>query len=280
MSDFVAIDVETANAFMGSICQVGAVRFENGREVDAISWLVDPRDDFDALNISIHGIDPAKVRGQPHFGDRYAQLNAFVGDSITVCHTHFDRVSIAQACSLWRTQELRCQWLDSARVARRVWSDIALSGYGLASLADRLGITFRHHDALEDARAAGLILLRAMEDSGMSIADCLKRVNLPISPDREDVRRTGDDDGPLVGHSIVFTGALEMFRADAADRAHELGAAVEAGVTKRTTMLVVGNQDLSRLGDHAKSSKHRKAEALIAKGQQIRIVVEGDFLAF
>lgn len=38
MTSFVAIDVETANAFMGSICQIGAVRFENGREVENVSW--------------------------------------------------------------------------------------------------------------------------------------------------------------------------------------------------------------------------------------------------
>jgi DNA polymerase-3 subunit epsilon len=71
-----------------------------------------------------------------------------------------------------------------------------------------------------------------------------------------------------------------MPRRNAADRAHELGAAVEPSVTKHTTLLVVGDQDLSRLAGQSKSSKHRKAEQLIATGQPIRILAESDFMAF
>ncbi|WP_420897434.1 BRCT domain-containing protein [Altericroceibacterium xinjiangense] len=71
-----------------------------------------------------------------------------------------------------------------------------------------------------------------------------------------------------------------MPRQDAADLAHEHGAAVGPGVTKRTTMLVVGNQDLRKLAGSTESAKHRKAEALIGKGQPIRIVAEADFMAF
>src|SRR3546814_12913925 len=80
------------------------------------------------------------------------------------------------------------------------------------------------------------------------------------------IRRAGDGDSALLGETIVFTGALVLPRRDAADRAHALGAAVEPGVTKKTTMLVVGDQDLSKLAGPQKSSKHRKAEAMIAAG--------------
>jgi len=49
------------------------------------------------------------------------------------------------------------------------------------------------------------------------------------------------------------------------------------GVTKHTTLLVVGDEDLRRLNGHEKSSKHRKVEQLIANGQPIRILCESDF---
>ncbi len=61
--------------------------------------------------------------------------------------------------------------------------------------------------------------------------------------------------------------------------AHAAGAAVESGVTKYTTILVVGDQDIDKLAGRAKSSKHRKAESLIAKGQYIRILGEADFMS-
>ena len=48
-------------------------------------------------------------------------------------------------------------------------------------------------------------------------------------------------------------------------------------MTKRTTLLVVGDQEVQRLVGHDKCSKHRKAEALIADGHAIRILRETDF---
>lgn len=265
---------------MGSICQIGAVRFEGGREVASVSWLVDPCDYFDPIHVGIHGINKSVVAGQPKFAERYGELRSFTDDSIVVSHTHFDRVSLTRACTSGGHDELNCRWLDSALVARRAWSDVACSGFGLASLAQRLGIDFRHHDAVEDARVAGLILLRAIEETARGLDDWLVRVKQPIAGSTGMVRRTGDGDGSLVSESLVFTGALNIPRGLAADRAHRLGAAVEPGVTKHTTLLVVGDQDLSKLKGHSKSTKHRKAESLIQKGQAIRILAESDFMAF
>ncbi|HMO74092.1 MAG TPA: hypothetical protein PKD48_01980 [Sphingopyxis sp.] len=92
------------------------------------------------------------------------------------------------------------------------------------------------------------------------------------------IRRLGDGDGALAEETIVFTGELSISRSVAADMAAAAGANVDSGVTKRTTMLVVGERDIVP-GWSAKSGKHVKAEALIAKGQSIRIVGEVDFLA-
>jgi len=50
-------------------------------------------------------------------------------------------------------------------------------------------------------------------------------------------------------------------------------------VNKKVTLLVVGDQDVLKLAGQEKSSKHRKAEALIAAGQEIRILRESDFLS-
>ncbi|OYW42192.1 MAG: exonuclease, partial [Rhodobacterales bacterium 12-64-8] len=52
---------------------------------------------------------------------------------------------------------------------------------------------------------------------------------------------------------------------------------VKAGVTKETTHLVVGDQDLSVLAGHTKSSKHRKAEDMQRAGHPIRIIGESAF---
>ena len=265
---------------MGSICQIGVVRYAKGREVESVTWLVDPRDYFDPINVGIHGIDEAAVHGQPTFADRHTELNDITAGAVTICHTHFDRVALAQACTAGGAGPLTCRWLDSARVARRAWSEVAQSGYGLASLAERFGIQFQHHDAVEDARVAGAIMLRAIADTGIELEDWFHYVERGLSRTDGSIRRAGDGDGPLFGETVVFTGALGMPRRDAADRAHELGAVVEPGVTKNTTLLIVGDQDLSKLAGHTKSTKHRKVEQRIARGQSIRVLAESDFMAF
>jgi len=76
---------------------------------------------------------------------------------------------------------------------------------------------------------------------------------------------------------LVFTGALSVPRREAADLAASIGCEVAQGITKKTTLLVVGDQDVRHLAGHDKSSKHRKAEDLMAAGQRIRILCEADF---
>ena len=186
-----------------------------------------------------------------------------------------------QAAHRWAIEAPRCAWLDSARVARRTWSECARSGYGLADVCKRIGYEFRHHNALEDSKAAGQILLAAMALTGLDLEGMLRRVRQPINPSNSSsgsaIKRSGNPDGPLFGEVVVFTGALEIPRREAADLAAAIGCEVGQGVTKATTLLVVGDIDVKRLAGHEKSSKHRKAEEQIAKGFPIRIIRETDF---
>jgi DNA polymerase III subunit epsilon len=170
---------------------------------------------------------------------------------------------------------------DSARVARRTWSQFARKGYGLVNVCDSLGYQFTPHDALEDAKAAGNILIAAVAKTNLTLDEWLVRVRKPIvlgeGSSGEAVRRAGNPEGQLAGEVLVFTGALSIPRKDAADMAAEVGCQVDPGVTKATTLLVVGDQDVRKLAGREVSSKQRKAEELIKKGQSIRILRESDF---
>jgi len=278
---FVAIDVETANADMASICSIGAMKFERGAVVDEWYSLVDPRDYFDGINVSIHGIDESAVRGAPTYVEAGQILHEMLRDTVAVTHTHYDRVATHQASARSNIAEPACIWLDSARVARRAWEECATGGYGLANVCKLIGYEFQHHHALEDARASGYVLLAAMERSGLDLDGWLARVGQPIDPSAGSsgaaIRRDGNPDGLLFGEVIVFTGALATPRREAADLAASVGCTVDSGVTKNTTILVVGDTDVQRLAGHEKSSKHRKAEELAAKGLPLRIIRETDF---
>ncbi|MEZ4426548.1 MAG: NAD-dependent DNA ligase LigA [Nannocystaceae bacterium] len=80
-------------------------------------------------------------------------------------------------------------------------------------------------------------------------------------------------DGALSGQSFVFTGTLEGFGRDAAQkRVRALGGETPSGVNKTLTYLVVG------AGRAAKSSKQKKAEQLINAGAPLKIITEDEFL--
>jgi len=279
--DFVAIDVETANPDMSTICQIGVAGFEDGELVFEWVSLVDPQDWFSPFNIDVHGITEDMVVGQPTFDAIEPTLRQHLVGNVVVSHTAFDRVSVHQAYELWELEPPELTWLDSARVARRTWSEVSQRGYGLANVCGLIGYEFAHHDALEDAKAAGRILIAAMTETGLAVDEWLRRVERPINPSTSShsqaIARTGNPEGPLAGEVLVFTGALGMPRREAADLAAQVGCEVAAGVTKHTTLLVVGDQDVTKLAGHEKSSKHRKAESLISAGQSIRILRESDF---
>jgi len=278
---FVSIDVETANPFMGSICQIGIAKFMNGKIVDEWSTLVNPESYFDDFNTSIHGISRRMVSGKPTLPEIAEKIHSYLNGGITVCHTRFDRSAISQAFEKYELTPISTTWLDSARVARRTWKDTEKNGFGLSSLCRRIGYEFKHHDALEDAKAAGFVLLAAIKESEINLESWINRVEQPINAERASdgaaIKRTGNPEGALIGEMIVFTGTLEMTRFDAANLAASVGCEVGQGVTKKTTILVIGDQDISKLAGHEKSSKQRKAEQLVSDGFPIRIIFESDF---
>lgn len=277
---FYAIDEETANADRGSICQIGLVEVRNGEFVSDWMTYVNPQDYFDPWNVRIHGIDEETVSDAPVLADIADEFSKRVEGHFLVSHSPFDRGAINQAFRKTRFS-VDAVWLDSARMSRRAWheTDIVSKGVSLAVLYEKLGITLRHHDALEDAKACAKISLSICEATGLSIADWEKRQRRPIDPRNYDFRREGSDEGPLSGEVVVFTGTLSEPRRVMADTIASLGASVGNGITKKTTILVVGDQDSFKLAGYNKSSKHRKAERLnYEMSLNIQIISERDLM--
>jgi DNA polymerase-3 subunit epsilon len=154
----------------------------------------------------------------------------------------------------------------------------------LANLAQHLGFQFVHHNALEDAKATVRIMEACLAKSETGIEEWLtrqfKRTDRAGTSGPGFQGAEGNPEGRLYGEQAVFTGSLSMTRNEAAAIAAQEGITVQKGVNKDTTMLVVGIQDPERLKQgESKSSKHLKAEAKIAKDQDIRILTETDFMS-
>jgi DNA polymerase III subunit epsilon len=136
--DFVVIDVETANADLASICQVGLAWFSGGRLINTWVSLIIPKDDFAGINVSIHGINKAAVVDLPLWPAAFALFSPRLEGAIVASRTHFDRVALTRACEKHANQGIKCHWIDTTRVVRRVWSQFSSAGYGLANVAQFL----------------------------------------------------------------------------------------------------------------------------------------------
>ena len=278
--EFVTIDVETANANISSICQIGIAKYKNGNLVDEWSTLVNPEDYFDPINIDIHGISEDDVDKAPTFPQLESQLVTFLNNSISISHGHFDRIAIQKAIEKYSLNQTETIWLDATRVVRRTWPECARKGYNLSNVCKIIGYQFKHHDALEDAKACGQIMIAAINKTGINVKEWIDRVKKPINFESYTViKEEGNPEGDFYGEVLVFTGSLTIPRKQAAKLASKAGFTVLPRVTKETTILVVGDQDISRLAGKKKSAKHVKAEKLIEQGQDIRILKESDFIA-
>src|SRR5450830_510861 len=95
--DFLSLDVETANASLASICQIGISAFKDGNAVCVWSTLANPEDYFSPINISIHGIDSNNVKTAPKWIEIFPYIESILRDQVVVTYTPFDRGALGKA---------------------------------------------------------------------------------------------------------------------------------------------------------------------------------------
>ncbi|WLP93913.1 exonuclease domain-containing protein [Psychrobacter sp. M13] len=308
--DFVAIDVETANNNVGSICQIGLAKYANGKLIDSYCTLVNPQADFDALNIGIHGITAEQVADAPFIIEVFDEILAFVADTIVVSYTLFDQRALKECLTRYHLPNPNWPWVDATVLVRRTFSQFAYKGYNLANVCNLLNYQFEHHDALADAKACGYVVITILRENSDSIKDYVnvsqsKRSYNRRGRSRANIKQSsantasqvnyvnnsyptvnamqGNTSGRYAGLNICFTGSLGISREEIIELAAKQGFTVKAGASKKLNYLVVGSQDESsndsvELKDSEKSSKQRKVEALINEGIEIQILAEREFL--
>lgn len=261
--DFVVIDVETSCSRVSSICQIGIVGFRDGRVAFEYETLLDPHDHFSGFNTRIHGIAAEHVVGQPCFADVHAVVDDHLAGRTTVAHSHFDKGALAAACRQHYRPMIETTWLDSVRVAKRAWPD--LPSHRLNVLSAYLGVAHTHHDALSDARAAGFVIVKAIEHTGMSLAEWLA----PSIRHRAGPAPRPAADGPLRGQRVAILGEPRDGRL--AHRIAALGGRVVSSVGSTTTILAIVGERPFGYGVRT-DADFRRAEGMREAGGLIRIV--------
>ncbi|MEU7925812.1 exonuclease domain-containing protein [Micromonospora sp. NPDC049801] len=304
MTSWVAIDFETANEYRGSPCAVAMVAVQDGMLGERYTTYIQPPPSaayFSPFNMALHGITPRHVQNAPNWPQALKEIIDFVDDRPVVAHNAaFDLGVIRNACDLTDSPWPNLTYACTLVVARRTWQ---LISYSLPWVAEAAGHQFLdHHDPAADAQAAATIALAAQRAHGVdTLPELLQATRTrfgalfggewkgcryqPPSTSRARSALPGanpdaDPDGPFYGLTVCFTGTLlTMSRDEARHLVAEVGGQPVAGVSKKTNVLVIGEQDPSRLRPGAEtSSKHQKAATLLEAGHSIEVISELDFL--
>ena len=135
--------------------------------------MINPEEPFSIFNTRVHGLTVADVADAPTLPKVANTLRAWLNRQLVVCHTMFDRRALTRSFAKYGLPELRCRWLDSCQVAQQTWD--SPDGHSLPVICGLIGHTFMHHDALEDAKAAGALILAAGRKTGLTPAAWLKK---------------------------------------------------------------------------------------------------------
>ncbi len=179
-----AIDFETANERRDSPCAVGLAWIEGGRVVRREARLIRPAEmRFSPGNIRVHGIRPRDVANAPSFPEAMAPFLPEIAGSLVLAHNaSFDVGVLAATLQAYGLSQPAYTSLCTVQLARRHWPGEGGQGQGtyrLSALAARVGVTFRHHDAGEDAYACAEIALAVTREAGApDIASLARRLGL------------------------------------------------------------------------------------------------------
>ncbi|HIU63882.1 MAG TPA: 3'-5' exonuclease [Candidatus Avacidaminococcus intestinavium] len=179
--NFVALDFETANNSKASVCSIGIVTVKNNKIADEYYSLVKPQDMlFDSNNIQVHGITPGMVAAAPDFPAIWPEILARLDGQLVIAHyAKFDINVLKAVLDAYNIDYPAIQYMCSWLISKAAWPD--LPTYRLDFLANKIGFEFKHHNALEDARAcAELMLAIGYENSNPSMEELSDRYSCEI----------------------------------------------------------------------------------------------------
>jgi DNA polymerase-3 subunit epsilon len=164
MTDFAAIDFETANGQRTSVCSVGVVIVRGGEIVDKVYSLIRPRPNFYSYwNTQIHGLTFEDTSASDDFPQVWAQIAPKVEGLPLVAHNSpFDEGCLRAVFEIYGMPYPDYQFFCTCRASRRVFGH-ELPNHRLDTVAMRCGYDMtNHHHALADAEACAVIALKIL----------------------------------------------------------------------------------------------------------------------
>lgn len=306
IDNYVVLDIETngIDSKYNSIIEISALRIKNNEIVDRFSTLVKPDSYYicskndnpeidyleegngiyyyyvDDFIIKLTGINNTMLVNAPELETVLSNFFEFINDDdIIIGHNvNFDINFIYDDYLEYFQKYFQNDFVDTLRLSRKALKD--LKHHTLKDISKQLNVTQTlEHRALADCETT----YKCYEE----LKKYIKENNIDISVHKSIIFRAKDittentefdETSPIYQKVFAFTGTLDkMTRKEAMQIVVDKGGINGDGVTKKTNFLVLGNNDYCKAIKDRKSSKHKKAEQLILKGQELQIISENVF---
>lgn len=293
--DYIVVDLETTglNPGFNEIIEISAIKV-SGDITSTYSTLIKPENEIDEFITDLTGITNAMVKNAPRIEEELPKFLDFIGstDAIIVGHNvSFDINFLFTECELSGLPHFSNNFIDTLRIARKLLPQ--LKHHRLADIVNYYGLSYdgahramvdceltkaifeKLHGEIEEGKEEEFIKSFKYHKKGIGGTGYVRTQNMVIEPiPPEEI----DKDNLLYGRNICITGTLDKFERK---HAHQLilncGGIPTDSVTTKTDYLVLGDNSFCSIIKDGKSSKQKKAEALMIKGQDIHIIPESVF---
>ena len=164
MTDFAAIDFETANEQPCSVCSVGVVVVRGGEIVDSFYSLIHPEPEYYQWFCQrVHGISPEDTEDAPVFPYVWEEIAPKIEGLPLVSHNaRFDEGCLKAVFQIYRMDYPDYCFYDTMAASRRHFGHI-LPNHQLQTVAAACGYDLtNHHHALADAEACAYIAMKLL----------------------------------------------------------------------------------------------------------------------
>ncbi len=164
MTDFAAIDFETANEQPSSVCSVGVVIVRGGEIVSSFYSLIHPEPEYyQWFCMRVHGLCADDTEDAPVFPEVWEKIVPMIEGLPLVAHNaRFDESCLKAVHRVYRMDYPDYQFFDTLAASRRHFG-CRLPNHQLQTVAAACGYDLRaHHHALADAEACARIALEIL----------------------------------------------------------------------------------------------------------------------
>ena len=263
-----------------NIIEVSALKIKNNRIVDRFNSLINNNISIDPFITDLTGITDAMLSTAEPADIVLSNFYNFLGDDILVGHAiNFDLNFLTSWYKEYLNKSFLNDYVDTLRISRKL---VDIPHHRLVDLISFFNLKSREYKRSN----SGCETVYEIYKNLQKLSLCIEYDSLWIKKNNSKLKATDilsttdnyDEDNYFFGKVCVFTGTLEkMPRREAMQKVADFGGINADSITKKTNILILGNNDYCMSIKNGKSNKQKKAEQLKLKGNDIEVISENVF---